>query len=245
MNITEQSLIGELVARDYRMAAVFNSHKIDFCCKGNRTIREVCEDAELKPEDLLTELSRMTRQAAAAAMNPDTWPLDLLVDYIEKKHHRYVESRMGEIEELLKKLLRVHGVAYPELLEVEELFHKCTRDLTVHMRKEELVLFPVIRKISAAMDRKEPMRPPRFGSVRNPISMMHHEHEAEGERFRNIAELTDNYTPPAEACQTHRLTYALLKEFEEDLHVHIHLENNLLFPKAVEMEDKLACLLPE
>ncbi|MFN8237520.1 MAG: hemerythrin domain-containing protein, partial [Chitinophagales bacterium] len=112
-------------------------------------------------------------------------------------------------------------------------------ELTAHMKKEELMLFPFIRKMAKAQTTKEKVSTPMFGTVQNPIAMMHQDHDTEGERFRKIAALTQNYTPPADACNTYRVTFALLKEFEEDLHLHIHLENNILFPKAIELEKSI------
>lgn len=135
----------------------------------------------------------------------------------------------------LNKVVRVHSDRHPELAEVEQLFKASAEELTAHMKKEELVLFPYIRKMVKAENNKTSVEAP-FGTVQNPIRMMMHEHDGEGERFRKIAALTDNYNPSAAACNTYRVTFSLLKEFEEDLHLHIHLENNILFPKSITLE---------
>jgi regulator of cell morphogenesis and NO signaling len=237
MNITEKNVIGQLVAEDYRTAEVFSKHNIDFCCKGDQTIGAVCEKKKINSTKLLAELNEVKMHVGDSAIDYKSWPLDLLADYIEKKHHRYVEEKIPVIKKYLTKVSSVHGPAHPELTDIHELFFATADALTVHMKKEELVLFPYIRRI---VINKEQAQTPAFGSVENPISIMKEDHNVEGERFRRIAELSDNYTPPVEACNTYRVTYALLKEFEADLHLHIHLENNILFPGAIQREAELA-----
>jgi len=238
MNITEQTIIGELVAADYRTAPVFKKYGIDFCCNGNRRIADACDSKKMDAAPLLDALHLVSAQSSTPGADYNTWPPDLLADYIVKKHHRYVTARIQEIVPFLHKVAKVHGGHHPELKEVEELFEGCAAELTAHMHKEETILFPYICKLMDA----EKMEKPPFGSVENPIRMMMHEHTTEGERFRKIAELTDNYTPPEGACNTYRVTLSLLQEFEEDLHLHIHLENNILFPKAIAMEHNMQLL---
>lgn len=233
MNITAQSIIGEVTAKEYRAAIVFKKNGIDFCCNGNRSIAAACKNDEARIHSLITELQRSIETEDVTGINYNSWPLDLLADYIEKKHHRYVTTRIAEIQPLLDKVVKVHGSQHPELIEVEALFHESAGELTAHMKKEELILFPYIRKMVAAGNIQ--VQAP-FGTVQNPIDMMLQEHNNEGERFRKIAALTGNYTAPVDACNTYQVSFALLKEFEEDLHLHIHLENNILFPKAIAME---------
>ncbi|HMV13759.1 MAG: iron-sulfur cluster repair di-iron protein [Chitinophagales bacterium] len=236
MSITKETIIGELVANDYRAASVFKKYKLDFCCQGNRTIGEACELKSVDANALVSDLIATTQNVEAGAIDFQTWPLDLLADYIQKKHHRYVEEKSLEIKPYLDKICRVHGQHHPELFEINEHFTATAGELAMHMKKEELILFPFIKKMEKAKQEGTGLEMPPFGSVQNPIDMMMHEHTTEGERFRKIEELTNNYNPPAEACNTYRVTFALLKEFEADLHLHIHLENNILFPKAIEME---------
>lgn len=241
MTLINKKTIGQIVADDYRTASVFKSYGIDFCCKGNRTISEVCEKKNIAVETLQEALERNTQQERSASPNFNQWALDLLVDYIEKKHHRYVQGKIPELCAYLEKLCKVHGQNHPELFEIKELFDASSSELFSHMLKEEKILFPVIRAMAEAEIKGTPNIPrPPFGTVGNPIFMMMHEHDTEGERFRKIAVLADGYTPPADACTTYRVAFALLEEFEEDLHQHIHLENNILFPKAIEMEKKLS-----
>jgi regulator of cell morphogenesis and NO signaling len=239
MNIQENNIIGELVAKDYRTASVFKDYGIDFCCNGSRTIAEACEDRNLETVSVIQNLEFAIQSNTELTPEYKSWPLDLLTDYIEKKHHRYVEKRSMEIKPYLEKICAVHGNAHPELFEIKTEFDASVGELAMYMKREELILFPFVRKMVKAKLNDLKTGIPRFGSVQNPIQTMMLEHTLEGERFRLIAELSDNYTPPIDACNTYKLTFALLKEFEEDLHLHIHLENNILFPKAIELEQLL------
>ncbi|MBB1148960.1 MULTISPECIES: iron-sulfur cluster repair di-iron protein [unclassified Myroides] len=231
--------IGSFVAEDFRTAAVFNKYGIDFCCKGGRTLDEVCEKKTVNPEELLSELEGVLNQQTENNIDFRHWPLDLLADYIEKTHHRYVEEKIPVLLQFLNKLSKVHGERHPELFEINELFTGCAQELSQHLKKEELVLFPFVRKMVTATITGQAIEAPHFGTVEHPVEMMMHEHDNEGERFRKIAALSNNYTPPADACNTYKVTFAMLKEFEEDLHKHIHLENNILFPSAVILEQKM------
>lgn len=233
MTITGKQIIGELVAQDYRTAEVFSKYGIDFCCKGGLTLEEACEKKKINLQGLITNLDEITSLVENSRTEFKSWPIDLLADYIEKKHHRYVVDKTPVIQQYLNKVAKVHGGAHPELEKILESFNESAQMLAAHMKKEELILFPYIRKMVSVGSE---MPTPHFGTVENPIAMMKEEHDVEGERFRKIAELSHNYTPPQDACNTYRVTYALLKEFEEDLHLHIHLENNILFPKAIKME---------
>lgn len=236
METTHKITIGEIVAKDFRTAALFSKYGIDFCCKGHRTLEEVCEKKNIDAERLSTQLESVLKNTENATIDYKSWPLDLLADYVEKTHHRYIEEKTPALLQFLNKLCKVHGEKHPELFEINALFTASAGDLAAHLKKEELILFPFIRKMVAAQLRQEPVAKPHFGTVENPVAMMKEEHEAEGERFREIAQLTNNYTPPADACNTYRVTFAMLQEFESDLHKHIHIENNILFPKAIWLE---------
>lgn len=236
MKITKDTIIGELVAKDYRTASVFKKNNIDFCCNGNRSIGDACSENKLDSIQLLQELEQLSGTQDSSGIDYNSWPLDLLADYIEKKHHRYVETKISEIKPYLEKVVNTHAGNHNELYKIEQLFTESAGELTVHMKKEELMLFPFIRKMVQAQGSGLKVTSP-FGTVKNPIRSMMIEHENEGERFREIASLTNNYTAPADACNTYRVTYSLLKEFEDDLHLHIHLENNILFPKSIVLEE--------
>ena len=236
----EQRQIGELVAENYKLATVFKKHKIDFCCQGGRTITDACQKKDVSIWEVLKDLEDVINEKEDVSIDYQSWPLDLLADYIEKKHHRYVEKRSQEIKPFLDKLCRVHGERHPELLEINKHFTASVGELAQHMKKEELVLFPFVRRMVEAKAAGQPVPTPHFGTVENPINMMMNEHDTEGARFREIASLSDDYTPPSDACNTYRVTFALLKEFEDDLHLHIHLENNILFPGAKAMEQEMS-----
>lgn len=235
----ENQIIGELVAKDYRTASVFKKYSIDFCCQGNRTIEEACEKKNIDTKKVLEDLVAMMESKSESTSDYQSWPLDLLADYIEKKHHRYVQEKTLEIQPYLDKICKVHGERHPELLKIKEEFNASAGELAAHMKKEELILFPFIRKMTKAKLENAKVDAAHFGTVKNPIQMMMSEHTVEGNRFMKIEELTNNYTPPQDACNTYRVSFALLKEFEQDLHLHIHLENNILFPKAIEIEKEL------
>ena len=236
MGTNHNTTIGEIVAHDFRTAAVFSKHGIDFCCKGQRSIAEVCEKNNLNPTSLSQELEDVMNNKGGESIDYKSWPLDLLADYVEKKHHRYVVEKTPTIIQFLEKLCKVHGAAHPELFEITELFKGSAEDLGAHMIKEETILFPFIRLMAEAKSQNRDIATPHFGTVENPVEMMKHEHEVEGDRFRKIVQLSNNYTPPADACNTYKVTFAMLDEFEKDLHTHIHIENNIMFPRAIALE---------
>lgn len=243
MTISKESNIGAVVAEDYRTAGIFEQAGIDFCCNGNRTIQTACIDQRIIADELIKQLQETID---APSRKEDTvsdyksWPLDLLADFIEKKHHRYVTIQIPVIQAFLEKIVRVHGGRHPELLEIKTLFDESAGELTVHMKKEELMLFPFIRKMVPAKQSGNKNISMPYGTVKNPIRMMMHEHDGEGERFRRIKELSNHYTAPADGCNTYRAAFATLKEFEDDLHLHIHLENNILFPGSIALEQSFA-----
>jgi len=236
MDLQKTTLIGDFVAKDFRTAAVFSKYDIDFCCKGQRRLEEVCAKNNINETNLLNELNTVLSTKNDSGIDFNSWPLDLLIDYIEKNHHRFVQEKTPVILQFLDKLCNVHGSNHPELFEIKELFKSSADELAPHMKKEELVLFPFISRMINATNSHGVIGKPHFGTVKKPISAMMEEHDHEGERFRTIATLTNNYTPPEDACNTYKVTYSMLQEFEQDLHKHIHLESNILFPKAKALE---------
>ncbi len=233
-----ENVIGQLVAKDYRTAAVFEKYGIDFCCKGNRTIDDVCNQKSIDKASLTKDLALLDDVREANPNDYNEWPLDLLASYIVQKHHRYVEKQIPVLQGYLKKIASVHGGEQPELFEIAELFNKTASELTAHMKKEELILFPKIQKLARTQNEGAENNTIPFGTFKNPITAMMDEHTNEGERFQKIKELSNNYTVPAGGCNTYRVAFALLNEFENDLHLHIHLENNILFPKVIAMESQ-------
>ncbi|MFZ2322865.1 MAG: iron-sulfur cluster repair di-iron protein [Ignavibacteriaceae bacterium] len=239
MSVYNNKTIAEIVAEDYRTAKIFEFYKIDFCCNGNKKFDEVLKEKNLEEQKIITELVSVKEQNNKGTIDFKSLPLDLLADYIEKKHHRYVEERAPQIKQYLAKLCSVHGDNHPELFEINEQFNQSIGELAMHMKKEELILFPYIKKMVAAKLKNEKVNSPQFGSVENPVYAMMKEHDIEGERFKKISELSNNYNIPPDGCNTYHVTYSLLKEFEEDLHLHIHLENNILFLGAIELEKEM------
>lgn len=236
MDSINNKTIGSLVAENFKAASVFQKFGIDFCCKGNRTIGEACETQNLNEQDVERELLSVMSKKEHTSIDYNSWPLDLLADYIEKTHHRYVAEKIPEINTYLNKLCKVHGARHPELLTIYKHFLASAEELTMHMKKEEEILFPFVRSMIKAKSNNSTLERPFFGTVQNPIAMMMMEHDNEGERFREISKLSNDYNAPEDGCTTYRVAFATLREFEENLHVHIHLENNILFPKAIELE---------
>lgn len=238
MKISDQLTVGEFVTNDFRTAAIFSKYKIDFCCKGGVTLEDVCEKKGIDKSQLLNELDAILGQNSNSGTDFKAFSAPLLIDYILEIHHKYIEEKTPILLAYLSKLCKVHGERHPELFEINNLFQISAGSLAQHMFKEENVLFPFIKEMQNAIEKEVSIQQPHFGTVENPIAMMSSEHENEGEIFRRIAELTNNYTPPSDACQTYKVTYAMLEEFERDLHKHIHLENNILFNKAIELESR-------
>src|SRR5690606_17645122 len=178
--------IGEIVAENYRAAQIFKNHKIDFCCKGNRSVQEVAERNNLDAALLIKELESVQNQTNDNGIDFQSWPLDLLADYVEKKHHRYVERQTPILQQYLDKLCRVHGDRHPELFDIADHLNASAGDLAMHMKKEESILFPAVRKMVKAKQTGDQMDRPHFGTIQNPIQMMMAEHETEGDRFRLI-----------------------------------------------------------
>lgn len=236
MKTTSKTTIGEIVANDFRTAAIFSKYNIDFCCKGHRTLEEVCKKRDIEEYLLIEQLDRAKNDSANLSFDYKSWSLDLLTDYIEKTHHRYIEEKTPILRSFLNKLCSVHGEVHPELFEINTLFTESASDLAAHMRKEEQILFPFIKKIKTAESKGLLLEISHFGTIENQVVLLKEEHDNEGQRFKKIAALTNNYTPPEDACNTYKVTFAMLEEFERDLHKHIHMENNILFPKAITLE---------
>ncbi|WP_237275307.1 iron-sulfur cluster repair di-iron protein [Tenacibaculum ovolyticum] len=237
MKIKEKT-VADYVTENIKTAHIFKKHGIDFCCGGAISVKEACTKNNVDSKILENELLKVDT-VKDVIEDYNKWELDFLMIYIENVHHTYVKESLPLISEYANKVAKVHGNHYTEVVKVNELFHTVANELISHMQKEEQILFPFIKKLVDAKktERKNVIAP--FGTVKNPIQMMEHEHENAGDIFKNIAELTKNYTPPKEACNTFKALYAKLDEFEKDLHQHIHLENNILRPKAIALEKKL------
>ena len=229
--------IGQIVAENYRAAKIFSAHNIDFCCGGGVTLERACEKNNTDLNQIMDELRSVLDNKIKDRFEFE-YP-DQLIDKIMTVHHQYIVKTVPTLQMYLEKLCRVHGERHPELFQVKGLFDEGAAALLAHLQKEELVLFPFIKAMVASKNDGFELSPPHFGDIENPIQMMEHEHSAEGDRFRKIREITNNYESPAEACQTYKVAYAMLEEFESDLHKHIHLENNVLFPQARQLFKEL------
>jgi regulator of cell morphogenesis and NO signaling len=229
--------VGGIVAADFRAAAVFEEFGIDFCCGGRRLFAEACRTAGADP----TAVARALDALLASIETPDDvtqWPLERLIDCIVSTHHVYVRSAVPTIARNLTKLEAVHVARHRELARVRAYFDQIAADLEQHMMKEEQVLFPYVRELSARQEACGLTLSP-FGTVENPINMMEREHREAADGLRVIRELTKGYTAPSDGCTTYAVCMAELQRFERDLHRHVHLENNVLFPRAIEREHEV------
>lgn len=227
--------VGELVAEDYRRAGVFSKYGIDFCCGGKRSLQEACRRKNVSSEVLITELTKLDEKTETSDERFNEWEPDVLAEYIVKTHHRYVREKIPEISTYSGKVARVHGDRHPEVIEIATIFNRLAEELSSHLEKEENILFPYIRHMVLAKINGTHPNQPFFGTVENPIQMMEKEHDDAGREMARIEELSNAYNAPDDACTTFRILYQNLNAFDEDLHKHIHLENNILFPKVLQL----------
>ena len=233
--------VGDMVAEDYRTAEIFKRYGIDFCCGGKRTVADVCAAKGIDGEDLAEKLAHAAPdQNASPEPAFAEWSLPFLADYIVEVHHHYVRDRLPRLLEYARKVAKVHGHAWPENIAIADQVTAIFHEMTEHMAKEEKVLFPYIRHLWQTRELDRELAEAPFGSIENPIHVMEEEHENVGEAMRTIRLLSHDYTPPLGACNTYIVLYKLLEEFESDLHRHVHLENNILFPRAVRLEASLS-----
>lgn len=238
LDSTDETL-GEIVSKDLRKAQVFKKYGLDFCCGGKKTVNEACAEKGLDVTKIEQELQQADTLPAARPIPYGDWSVDFLSDYIVNTHHSYVRKNLPDIKAYSEKVAKVHGNNHPEILRVNQLVREINDELLTHMVKEEMVLFPYIKELVGAKDGIQPAHAAQFGTVQNPINMMELEHELVGKNLEEIRKITNNYLLPEDACASYSLLYRMLDEFEEDLHLHVHLENNILFPKALEIEKHL------
>lgn len=225
-----------IVKNDIRAAAVFERYGIDFCCKGKEPLAKLCEEKSIDVGTLTEELSRL--DAAPPALDFGSMKAYQLIGYIIEHHHSYVRRAIPIIQQHIHKVAERHGTEYPENGVIARMFDALAEELTEHLHKEEHVLFPYIQHVEMSCDFGLAPTQSHFGTALQPIAAMEREHEVVGEAMQCIRELSHNFTPPPAACNTYKAAYAELREFEEDLHKHIHLENNILHPMALELEEK-------
>lgn len=225
--------LGEIVKKDLRKAETFKKLGLDFCCGGKKSLEDACKEKGLDVLQVKQELEKVT--AASAGTNQhdfDSWSLSFLADYIVNVHHAYVKQNMPSLLELSQKVANRHGIASPHLIKVWQKVNAMVNELTVHLSKEERILFPYIKQLEAPGSHAAQS----FSSVKEPVAVMENDHDIVGKLAEEIRELTNNYTLPQNACTSYGLLYKKLEDFEDDLHTHIHLENNILFPKAIKLE---------
>jgi regulator of cell morphogenesis and NO signaling len=238
MNNLDIKTVADAVTENIKTAHIFKKHGIDFCCGGGISIQKACEKNNVNYNKLLSELNDLEKNTSYIN-DYNKWELDFLIDFIVNTHHKYVEENLTLLKQYGDRVAKVHGHHYTELLEINKLIHAVSDELAAHMKKEELILFPFIKKLVIAKKEQTKIEIPNFGTVNNPIKMMEEEHDNAGDIFKRISELTNAYKTPEDACNTFKALYAKLEEFEDDLHQHVHLENNILFPKAKNIEANL------
>jgi regulator of cell morphogenesis and NO signaling len=230
------SPVGQWVAERPNTSRVFESFQIDYCCGGGKSLGQACADRRLDPRQVLTELEAAMFDAhGEPAEHWITAPLAALCDHIQETHHAYLKAELPRLQAIIDKVVKAHGSNHPELKYLQRAFSELIAELTPHMFKEERVLFPAIRKLEhAATTLHFP-----FGSIVNPIRMMEHEHDSAGNALERIRRVTNEYTVPEGACNTYRAMLDGLHRLELDMHQHVHKENNILFPRAIELEHSL------
>lgn len=231
--IAEQTL-ASIVSSNHQAVPVLEKYHLDFCCKGKRTLAEACTEKGLPVETIAEELENRMKAEQGKILPFGSMTAEQLISYILIHHHFYVKQSMPTILSHLEKVAMKHGERFPYMTEVLYLFRSIQEEMTMHMHKEEVILFPRIKEIEAVSSIKQ-KRNFTEGYIAGPIQVMETEHDHAGELLYRIRELTNGYTAPADACTTFKVSLAELKEFEEDLHRHVHLENNLLFPLAEKM----------
>ncbi|HEY1261969.1 MAG TPA: iron-sulfur cluster repair di-iron protein [Terriglobales bacterium] len=238
MGAIAEKTVREIAVESPAATRVFEKFGIDYCCGGSKPFEEACAKAGVGVEEVLDSIE-IEEETARAARQVHDWqnaPLSSLVAHIKNTHHKYTREEVGRLSALLEKVCAVHGKNHSELYKVQTIFGGLAQELTMHMMKEEMVLFPYIVRMEEAVIQNEPVLPAPFGTVQNPVTMMEHEHDSAGNALCAIRKATSEFVTPADACVSYQTLYQALEAFEADLHQHIHLENNILFPRAVAME---------
>ena len=236
--------VGELAAKDVRKAEVFKKYGIDFCCGGKKTLSQACAEAGVNEAEVSAALDGAEQQPVSVAATAQfvRWDADFLADYIYNQHHNYYYEEGPVIGELVEKVAARHGDHAPELKQVQLIWRQVVQELNTHFLKEERILFPFIKTMVKAKKSGDYSELHAFPSVTEPVQVMEADHEAAGELLAALRKLTNGFTPPAGACNSFQLLYKKLADFEADLHQHIHLDNNILFPKALKLDKELKAL---
>ena len=239
--INSETTVREVALQLPESTRLFEKFKIDYCCGGNQPLAQACASAGVDVDNVMEMLAEVTQSTSPADAVLDFQKVSLteLITHIVDTHHVFTKAEIDRLQSLADKVLAAHGGNHPELVHLDELISRLGADLKPHMFKEEQILFPYIVAMTEAADRNRPVPFAPFGTVNNPIRMMMREHDTAGEILRELRALTSDYKVPADACISYRTLYQALENFEKDLHQHIHLENNVLFPKALDLENGL------
>lgn len=235
-----EDTLGALAAKDLRKAEVFKKYGLDFCCGGKKTVKEACVEKGLDVTQVEHELQQMDKVPTSRPIPYNEWDLDFLADYIVNTHHRYVKKNLPDITTYANKVMEVHGNDHPELVEINNLVKNVSSELSAHLIQEENVLFPKIKIVVYRSKDASSQKTIDSEDFKHLIDLHEAAHDAVGKALDDIRKLSNNYTLPEDACASYTLLYRLLDEFEEDLHLHIHLENNILFPKAIKLEKQIS-----
>jgi regulator of cell morphogenesis and NO signaling len=233
--ITMRSTVGDIVTDDYRTAEIFAKHGIDFCCGGKVPLAEACREKGLDIAVLTSEIASLRQEPVGRSQNYSAWELPFLADYIVNTHHAYLKENDAQISSYARKIAGVHGSRHPEVIQIATIFEKIARDMVGHLQEEEEVFFPALKRADAARAAGNVPEARDRETIRNSLLKLHREHEEIGEAVHAIRYLSKEYAIPPDACNTFMITYQKLKEFEDDLHKHVHLENNILFLKAAQL----------
>lgn len=229
--------VGEVVKFMPKAAGVFSKLKIDFCCGGNIKFVEACEKKGLDPDEIWEQINdAKLKGSGAVELDFDSFEVDFLADYIYNVHHKYLYEKLPEINEMVAKVYHKHNEKYAHLKELHELYTELEADLVGHLPKEEQVLFPYAKTLLWNRSANTTPSRPFFDTITNPLSVMNAEHDRVGEIIHRLRVITNDYTPPDDACNSHLVMLDMLKELDANLIQHIHLENNILFPKIVGLE---------
>jgi regulator of cell morphogenesis and NO signaling len=227
--------IGAFVAEDYRTAEVFEKYGIDFCCGGQATLAATCMEKDLDPDKVLQEIAAARSEPLQRSENYVAWPLPFLIDYIVNTHHVYLKENDEQIAAYTQKIAEVHGAHHPEVIEIAAIFGKISTDMAEHLKTEEEQFFPAIKRADAAASNGKNQDSSDRDLIKTSLEKLHREHEEIGDAIHKIRHLANDYAIPDDVCNTFVVTYRKLKEYEDDLHKHVHLENNILFTKAAQL----------
>jgi len=230
--------VADIAAENPRATCVFEAYGIDYCCGGDQTLEQACAKAHVATEKVERELAAAAgEKRSAETIDWRSVPPSRLIEHIVNFHHQYVRRSLGRLNHLFDQVMTAHGGTHRELSQMVRHFHALGDGLVQHMLKEEQMLFPYIMRLEDAQAQHQPAPPSPFGSVRNPVQMMRLEHDNAGDEMKAMRKLAHDYMPPKTDCNSLRALYVALEEFERDLHQHVHLENNILFPGAEAMEE--------